>query len=196
MEAKQFTEEKKERIVLVFDVGTQSTRALLINNRGCILAKSQKKHEPPYVSPDTDYAEQDAQFYYGKICEAALSLKEKEPALNDLAAQICEKQSLDEITYSDDNKYTSQVLLDAITNALSKAEKNPGSTKEKSTKSKTSLEPIEETTPAAPAESTPSAENTAETTPESNQENAAENTAENTPETSADTPAETAAAAE
>lgn len=54
-----------------------------------------------------------------------------EPALNDLAAQICEKQSLDEITYSDDNKYTSQVLLDAITNALSKAEKNPGSTKEK-----------------------------------------------------------------
>ena len=52
-----------------------------------------------------------------------------EPALNDLAAQICEKQSLDEITYSDDNKYTSQVLLDAITNALSKAEKNPGSTK-------------------------------------------------------------------
>ncbi|WP_330681337.1 hypothetical protein [Eisenbergiella massiliensis] len=119
-----------------------------------------------------------------------------EPALNDLAAQICEKQSLDEITYSDDNKYTSQVLLDAITNALSKAEKNPGSTKEKSTKSKTSLEPIEETTPAAPAESTPSAENTAETTLESNQENAAENTAENTPETSADTPAETAAAAE
>lgn len=41
-----------------------------------------------------------------------------------------------EITYSDDNKYTSQVLLDAITNALSKAEKNPGSTKEKSTKPK------------------------------------------------------------
>lgn len=54
-----------------FDVGTQSTRALLINNRGSILAKAQKKHEPPYVSPDTDYAEQDAQFYYGKLCEAA-----------------------------------------------------------------------------------------------------------------------------
>lgn len=82
MEGKQFTQEnqeKKERIVLVFDVGTQSTRALLINNRGSILAKAQKKHEPPYVSPDTDYAEQDAQFYYGKLCEAALTLKEKEP---------------------------------------------------------------------------------------------------------------------
>lgn len=41
MEGKQFTQEKqekKERIVLVFDVGTQSTRALLINNRGSILS--------------------------------------------------------------------------------------------------------------------------------------------------------------
>ena len=45
MEGKQFTQEKqekKERIVLVFDVGTQSTRALLINNRGSILAKARK----------------------------------------------------------------------------------------------------------------------------------------------------------
>ena len=59
-----------------------------------------------------------------------------EPALNDLASQICTKQSLEDITYSDDNKYTSQVLLDAITSALGKAEKNPGSsTKEKSQKS-------------------------------------------------------------
>ena len=45
-----------------------------------------------------------------------------EPALNDLASQICTKQSLEDITYSDDNKYTSQVLLDAITSALGKAE--------------------------------------------------------------------------
>ena len=41
-----------------------------------------------------------------------------EPALNDLASQICTKQSLEDITYSDDNKYTSQVLLDAITSCL------------------------------------------------------------------------------
>ena len=39
----------EERIVLVYDVGTQSSRALLINNRGEILAKSQKHHDPPYV---------------------------------------------------------------------------------------------------------------------------------------------------
>ena len=48
-----------------------------------------------------------------------------EPALNDLAGQICEKQSLENITYAEDNKYTSQVLLEAITSALRKAERNP-----------------------------------------------------------------------
>lgn len=68
-----------ERIVLVFDVGTQSTRALLVNNRGTILAKARKKHEPPYFSPDTDLAEQHADFYYQMLKEAAADLKEKEP---------------------------------------------------------------------------------------------------------------------
>lgn len=45
-----------------------------------------------------------------------------EPAFEDLASQICESQSLDGITYSDDNKYTSMVLLDAIKTSLKKAE--------------------------------------------------------------------------
>lgn len=45
-----------------------------------------------------------------------------EPAFEDLASQICENQSLDGITYSDDNKYTSMVLLDAIKASLKKAE--------------------------------------------------------------------------
>lgn len=44
-----------------------------------------------------------------------------EPAFEDLAVQICENQSLDGITYSGDNKYTSLVLLDAIRTALEKA---------------------------------------------------------------------------
>lgn len=51
-----------------------------------------------------------------------------EPALNDLASQICAKQSMEDISYSDDNKYTAQVLLEAISSALATAEKHPGST--------------------------------------------------------------------
>lgn len=45
-----------------------------------------------------------------------------EPALESLASQIYASQSLENITYSEDNKYTSMLLLDAIQTALKKAE--------------------------------------------------------------------------
>lgn len=51
-----------------------------------------------------------------------------EPALNDLASQICLSQSLEDISYSDDSKYTVQVLLEAISAALSRAQINPDNT--------------------------------------------------------------------
>lgn len=44
-----------------------------------------------------------------------------EPSFNDLANQILQNQSLDNITYADDNKYTSMVLLNAIKTSLDKA---------------------------------------------------------------------------
>lgn len=44
-----------------------------------------------------------------------------QPAFDDIANQIEEKQSLEDITYSNDNKYTSLVLLDAISSSLDKA---------------------------------------------------------------------------
>lgn len=45
-----------------------------------------------------------------------------EPSLESLASQIYVNQSLDNITYSEDNKYTSLLLLNAIETALKKAE--------------------------------------------------------------------------
>lgn len=48
-----------------------------------------------------------------------------QPALDELAEQICEKQSTEEITYSEDSRYTSQVLLDAVKSALKTAEEAP-----------------------------------------------------------------------
>jgi len=44
-----------------------------------------------------------------------------EPALNNIAEQICASQSLDNITYPEENQYTSIILLDAVSNALEKA---------------------------------------------------------------------------
>ncbi len=47
-----------------------------------------------------------------------------EPALESLTNQILEKQSLDDITYVSDNQYTSIMLLNAVENALAKADAN------------------------------------------------------------------------
>ena len=44
-----------------------------------------------------------------------------EPALDALSQQICDTQSTENITYSEENKYTSMLLLDAINDALDKA---------------------------------------------------------------------------
>ncbi len=44
-----------------------------------------------------------------------------EPSFLELTEQIYKAQNLDNITYSEENKYTSMVLLDAIRAAVDKA---------------------------------------------------------------------------
>lgn len=46
-----------------------------------------------------------------------------EPALHDLSAKICEKQSAEDVSYSEDSQYTSMMLMSTIRTALEKAEK-------------------------------------------------------------------------
>ena len=51
-----------------------------------------------------------------------------QPSFEELADQIIKSQSLEGITYPDDSKYTSMILLDAITSSLNKALENQGET--------------------------------------------------------------------
>ncbi len=51
-----------------------------------------------------------------------------QPSFEELADQIIKSQSLEGITYPDDSKYTSMILLDAITSSLNKALENQGDT--------------------------------------------------------------------
>ena len=51
-----------------------------------------------------------------------------QPSFEDLADQIITNQSLEGISYPDDSKYTSMILLDAITASLNKALENEGDT--------------------------------------------------------------------
>lgn len=68
-------------IVLVFDIGTQSTRALLVSSAGQILAKAQKGHHPAYTSEHSGWAEQNPDFYYENMCRVARQIKESFPKL-------------------------------------------------------------------------------------------------------------------
>ena len=45
-----------------------------------------------------------------------------QPTMEDIADQICQTQSLDNISFSEKTPYTSQVIINAITEALKKAE--------------------------------------------------------------------------
>lgn len=45
-----------------------------------------------------------------------------QPAMEDIADQICKTQSLENITLSETTPYTSQVIINAISDALTKAE--------------------------------------------------------------------------
>ena len=69
---------KKEPLILTFDCGTQSTRAILFNKSGDIIGKCKIPFEP-YYSLNEGWAEQDASVYWEKFVEASKKLKEKCP---------------------------------------------------------------------------------------------------------------------
>jgi len=68
----------KRPLALAFDCGTQSTRALLFDKQGNLIGKEKIEFQP-YYSLKPGWAEQKADIYYDKMCEAALALKKKCP---------------------------------------------------------------------------------------------------------------------
>lgn len=66
----------KRKLILAFDCGTQSTRAILFDDKGNILGKA-KVAFTPYYSIKEGYCEQDASFYWDKFVEASKALKKK-----------------------------------------------------------------------------------------------------------------------
>lgn len=76
-----------EPLVLTFDIGTQSIRALLCNKEGDFPAFVQLRYETPFISDLPGQAEQEPNFYYDMLCKASLELKEKAGDLfNDIIA--------------------------------------------------------------------------------------------------------------
>ncbi len=75
------------KLVLTFDVGTQSTRAMLVNKKGQLEAVSQYSYETQYFSKQNGWAEQHPDFYFDAICRVSKELCEKNAEkMNDVIA--------------------------------------------------------------------------------------------------------------
>ena len=61
-------------LLLAIDVGTQSARAIVFDAAGQMHAKAQESFDPPYVSPQDGWAEQDPEFYWQAVCRAVRGL--------------------------------------------------------------------------------------------------------------------------
>lgn len=64
-------------IVICYDIGTQSTRAMLFDREGSLLDMVRCPHEPAYFSREADWAEQDADFYWRNLCFVSSALRDK-----------------------------------------------------------------------------------------------------------------------
>jgi len=70
----------ESRVVLTIDCGTQSVRAMLFDQHGKLLGKAKRAFQS-YYSPQPDWAEQDAELYWDKLCQATQALKADKPML-------------------------------------------------------------------------------------------------------------------
>ena len=68
-------------LILTFDVGTQSTRCLLVRPDGSFADLYQVKYAQPYRSRNPGWAEQEPDFYYGQICEAGRAVCQRSKEL-------------------------------------------------------------------------------------------------------------------
>lgn len=65
---------QRDPLILTFDCGTQSMRAMLFDKRGNLTGQATVEYKP-YFSPQPGWAEQHPDFYFEKLCEASLALK-------------------------------------------------------------------------------------------------------------------------
>ena len=70
----------KQPLILTFDCGTQSTRALLVDKQGNIVAKEQERFEP-YYSTKPGYAEQKPEVYWQALVKVSRLIHTRHPDL-------------------------------------------------------------------------------------------------------------------
>lgn len=111
----------EEKYVIAIDYGTQSVRVSIIDNKGNFKAFEQVVYEKPYFSPKPGYCEQDPNFYYNCMCNAAKKLTEEHKDLLDKCVSISSTCFRDTAVYLDE-KY--QIVRPSIIYGLIKDRQN------------------------------------------------------------------------
>ena len=93
---------EKDPLVLVFDVGTQSTRALLFDSKGDLIAKA-KRAEPPYISKNDNRAEKDIDELWRGICAVSKELQEEAGSRWDDVAAVTVTSIRNSLFFLDEN---------------------------------------------------------------------------------------------
>ena len=68
-------------LVLTFDIGTQSIRAILAKKDGSFVDKVQHNYSEPYFTEHPFWAEQKPNFYYDELCKASRDIIARNPEL-------------------------------------------------------------------------------------------------------------------
>ena len=96
--------------VLVIDVGSQSMRGIIFDDKGNTLAKQQVKYEP-YKSVKDGYAERSADSYWRVMCQITNALRASDPDLMDSVIAMSVDTFRDTAVLLDENN---KVLRDCI----------------------------------------------------------------------------------
>ena len=67
----------KESLILALDLGTQSARAILIDNKGNIIAKEKREYNPVYLPSKEGHCEQNPDTYFEYLSSATKAISEK-----------------------------------------------------------------------------------------------------------------------
>ncbi|HOP56883.1 MAG TPA: FGGY-family carbohydrate kinase [Bacillota bacterium] len=90
-------------LVLTFDFGTQSVRAMLVDKKGKILVIRKEKYDIPYYARKMGYCEQSFDKYWFFACKASLGVKEISGKLWDDIASVTVTTIRDTFTCTDES---------------------------------------------------------------------------------------------
>lgn len=99
-------------LVLTFDIGTQSARALLVTADGLFEDIVQDKYSEPYFSRNPGWAEQRPDYYYDRICALAKILMDRNPDKKDRIIAVTITTIRDTVLCLDkDNKPVRDIII-------------------------------------------------------------------------------------